>query len=99
VHHELSDLPGPRGAQAGDQSRESIVRHCQQNQLGPGHDAFDLRNRHAWQQRLGARPRLIAHRRDGHQTVASPLEGGTQDGTDPARADDTDVEPSGSLRS
>jgi hypothetical protein len=30
--------------------------------------------------------------------VASPLEGGTQDGTDPARADDTDVEPSGSLR-
>ena len=99
VHHELSGLPGARGTQPGDQAREDVVRDRQQDQLGPGDDLLHGRDGYAGQQRRGPLPRLLADTRDGHQTVARLLERCTQDGADPAGADDADVEPGGSFTS
>ena len=98
MHHELSGLPGARGAQPGDQTGQHVVGDRQQDQLGPRDDLLHGRDGYAGQQRRRPLPGLLADARDGHQAVTRLLEGGTEDGTDPAGADDADVEPGGSLR-
>ena len=40
---------------------------------------------------------MDVHRVVRHQPVAGPLEGGTENGADPAGSDDTDIEAGGSL--
>ena len=90
------DLPGAEGAdlgQAAHQARQGVVGDGEEDEVHLGDDLGHVADRYAREEVRGPRPGLLAHGGDRGHLVAGAVEGGAQDGADPARADDAHREP------
>ena len=97
MHHELPGLPGPGGGQAGDQIRQGIVRHGDQDEFGPLDDLRDFQHRDTGQQRIRTFPAGGRHGTDPDDRVPGGPQGRGEHRADPARADHPDPEPARAL--
>ena len=90
------DLTGPERAdlgQAAHQAGQRLVGNGEQDEVDALMTTWARQGSVRPGAVRGARPRLLADRRDRGHLVAGAMQGGTQDGTDPARADDAHGEP------
>ncbi|GAA2174384.1 hypothetical protein GCM10009784_12470 [Arthrobacter parietis] len=95
MRDELAGLPGTNGGQAGDEIREGVVGHCQQDKLRPFHDLLDPKQRDPGQEVLGPFPACFGDSGNSDDGVFGCTQGSTQNGTNPACADHSDAEPPG----
>ena len=88
--------PGQRGAggrQAAHEAAQRVVGDGQQDQVGRSDDVFWLQHRRARQELLDAPPRCFRDRRGAGDPVPGPAQGHGERCSDPAGADDADIQP------
>ena len=89
-------LTGPERAdlgQSADQAGQRLLGHSEQDEVDVLDDLRDVADGDGREQLGGARQRLLADRRHRRDLVTRAMERGTEDGADPARADDPHGEP------
>jgi hypothetical protein len=93
MHDHLSGTEGADLGQAAHEAGKGVLGYREQDEVHADDDLGYLAARHPRQQLGGAGLRLLADRGDRGHGVTGPVEGGTEDGTDPTGAHDAHGEP------
>ena len=88
MHPELPRRHGLRRGKAGDQARQHVIGHGDEDEVDVARHLVRHDDRDAGKQGLGPQSRQVGDRGDGRHRMPRAGQRGTEDGTGTARADD-----------